>query len=138
MVDEGRGAIHRDRDNAAAARGGPLKRPALPAGATLAGLLQQLDKTQWLSAEDLRARQTEQLGRLVHQAARHSPHFGDRLARAGLKPDDVATPEGLRRLPVLTRRDIQAAGKSFYCATLPAIICRCTKRAPPARPENRW
>jgi len=123
MADEKHGASHRDTAPAPMRSGVEgLEWPPILTGraAVLAAFLHQLEQTQWLSARDVRARQSEQLALLVHHAARYSPQFQDRLARAGLKPDDIATPESLTRLPLLTRRDIQAAGGSFYCTELPS------------------
>ncbi len=88
-------------------------------GAVLAAFVHQLEATQWMSAATLGERQREQLGRLARHAFRHSKHFRDRLRRAGLKPDDLAAPGGLARLPALTRREIQTAGEAFYCAEVP-------------------
>jgi phenylacetate-CoA ligase len=88
--------------------------------ATLAALVQYLDETQWASAHDIAAEQHRQLGLLARHAARHSVQFRSRLSRAKLTADDLATPEGFRQLPVLTRRDVQSAGGDLYCTEVPA------------------
>ncbi len=87
--------------------------------ARLAALMQQLETTERLPPEALRARQLAQLGVLARHAAARSPHFQRRLRAAGLKPGDLATGEGLRRLPPLRRRDIQQAGADLYCRAVP-------------------
>jgi phenylacetate-CoA ligase len=91
-----------------------------PRAARLAALMKQLEATQWLPAAEMQARQHRHLVVVARHAARHSPHFRGRLAAAGLIPDDLATPEGLRRLPALRRRDVQKAGGSLYCDSVPA------------------
>jgi phenylacetate-CoA ligase len=88
--------------------------------ATLVSLVQHLDETQWMSAEDLATHQYRQLAALTKHAARHSRQFRERLSRARLTAEDLSTPDGLRQLPVLTRRDIQSAGADLFCAEVPA------------------
>jgi phenylacetate-CoA ligase len=87
--------------------------------ATLAALSRQFDDTQWLDPAALAALQFRQLGHVVAHCDRHSPHFHDRLRSAGLNPHDLLSPEGLRRLPVLTRRELQTA-EHVFCAEVPA------------------
>jgi phenylacetate-CoA ligase len=41
------------------------------------------------------------------------PFYRERFAAAGLRPDDVRTPEDYRRLPVLTKADIRARGAAL-------------------------
>jgi len=95
------------------------------AGATLSALLHHLEVTQWLPYGEIAARQYEQLGRLAAYAAQHSPHFKKRLDDAGLQPQELASAEGLRKLPPLTRRALQEAGKDFYCAQVPQTHMPC-------------
>ena len=87
--------------------------------ATLVALAREFEESQWLTAAEIEAKQHRQLVVLATHAAAHSPHFARRLAAAGLAPSDLATPEGLRRLPVLRRREIQQAGADFYCSAIP-------------------
>jgi phenylacetate-CoA ligase len=86
--------------------------------AVLAALMRQLDDTQWMDAASLTALQFRQLGQVAAHCDRHSPHFHERLRSAGLGPQDLLSPEGLRRLPVLTRRELQTA-ENVFCAELP-------------------
>jgi phenylacetate-CoA ligase len=86
--------------------------------AVLAAMLRQLDDSQWMTHESLVAMQYRQLGHLAAHCQKYSPRFRARLRRAGLKPDDLASPAGLRRLPVLHRRQLQRA-KDLYCDVLP-------------------
>ena len=95
--------------------------PAIPVGplASLVALARALEESQWLPAEEIARRQHLQLVSVATHAAAQSAHFGERLRAAGLTPADLGTPAGLRRLPVLRRRDIQPAGANFYCAAVP-------------------
>ncbi|NCC24393.1 MAG: phenylacetate--CoA ligase family protein, partial [Deltaproteobacteria bacterium] len=58
------------------------------------------------SPEDRRARKRKALNLAVERAVRHCPEFGDRLAKAGLKSDDVLDEEGFARIPALRKTDI--------------------------------
>jgi phenylacetate-CoA ligase len=87
-------------------------------GAALAALLRQLDSSQWMPQADIVSQQHRQLVMLAEHCAEFSPHFRRRLDSAGLQPDDLGTPQGLRRLPVLRRRDIQTA-TDLFCVEIP-------------------
>lgn len=95
--------------------------PPLLAGeaASLAALMHQLEATQWLGADALALRQYQQLVQTAAHAEIHSVHFRGRMQAAGLRAEQLATREGLRRLPVLGRRDIQAAGEALFCTQIP-------------------
>jgi len=96
--------------------------PALPAAAGAASqraVLRQLEETQRWPAERLRAAQLRQAGRLLDHAARHVPHYRERLAAAGHQAGRAPTPELWSRLPVLTRAEVQAAGSALVAARLP-------------------
>jgi phenylacetate-CoA ligase len=87
--------------------------------AALAALVFELDRTQWLGGEEIAAGQSRQLARLARHFAAHSPHFRERLAKAGVGADqlDVAR---LAELAPLTRREVQAAGEALNCPLPPA------------------
>lgn len=87
--------------------------------ALLASMLRQLDDTQWMTPESLTALQFHQLDRVLAHCEKYSPQFQRRLERAKLKRDDLLSPEGLRRLPVLRRRELQSA-TDLFCSELPA------------------
>jgi phenylacetate-CoA ligase len=87
--------------------------------AALAAMARQLDDSQWLPPETIAALQFRQLGLLAGHCVKYSPHFRRRLDAAGLKPQDLLSAAGLRRLPVLTRRDMQTA-RDLFCTQVPA------------------
>jgi|HubBroStandDraft_2_1064218.scaffolds.fasta_scaffold13946_2 phenylacetate-CoA ligase len=86
--------------------------------ATMEALIRLLDDTQWLSPDELAANQFRQLAIVIDHASRYSPHFKRRLAEAGLTPKDLISFEALRKLPLLTRRDLQGA-RDVYCTDVP-------------------
>jgi phenylacetate-CoA ligase len=92
---------------------------AVGAKAALVALLRQMEETQWLPREKIADLQFAQMGALAQHAARYSPNFRERLQKAGLTPADLVTAQGLKRLPPLTRRDIQDAGSALYCTEVP-------------------
>lgn len=90
-----------------------------PNAAMLMALSTQLESSQWLSAAIIAERQRQQLLAVITHAAEHSPYFRERLTAAGLSIEALVEPDGLRRLPVMTRRDIQAAGDLLFCNEVP-------------------
>src|SRR5262249_23131351 len=69
--------------------------------AELAAMLALFDRTQWMKRRELIAQQYGQLAILVEHLARESKQFAKRLADAGLTHGDIASEDGLRRLPPL-------------------------------------
>ena len=87
--------------------------------AALAVMVRQLEDSQWLVREALAALQFRQLAGLAAHCEKYSPLFRRRLRQAGLAAGDLASAEGLRRLPVLRRRELQGAG-DLFCEEVPA------------------
>ena len=87
--------------------------------ADLAALMYQLEQSQWLSAAAIAARQHGQLVATAAHAVAHSAHFRARMQTAGLRPEQLSSLEGLHRLPVMRRRDVQAAGEALFCTQIP-------------------
>ncbi len=96
--------------------------PSLSQGlsATLLSLLQQLESTQWWSAEQIAIAQNRQLEALLEHACAHSPHFFQRIQAAGLTTADLLNPEGFSALPVLRRADVQSHSQQMVCSEIPA------------------
>lgn len=85
----------------------------------LARLVQQFEASQWASPVGLAASQQRHLVTLAEYSARHSRYCARRLEAAGLSAADLGSAEGLARLPVMTRRDLQAAGADLHCRREP-------------------
>jgi len=90
--------------------------PAIPRGvnASLLAVLLQLEQSQWWPTERLRSEQCRQLKPLVAHAFRRVPFYRARCEQAGLSPDEISTPRGWQKLPLLTRRDVQLAGDQLH------------------------
>lgn len=86
-------------------------------------ILRQLERTQWASADELHAIQSEALGNLLRHAFANVPLYRRRFVDAGLHPDDIAGPEHLPRLPILDRDDARetTVERSSVAPPLPII-----------------
>lgn len=74
-------------------------------------IVESLEQSQWLTAEEIANKQTALLARIVNHHGQHTEHFKQRLAEQGLTAQDVSTLEGLKKLKPFTKRDIQQAAK---------------------------
>ena len=93
--------------------------PALPGpnGMALASLLLQFAHNQWLPAEAIAANQAGQLACLLAHAQATVPFYRDRLP-TGIAEDGPST-DAWRAIPLLTRREIQAAGATLQSVQPP-------------------
>lgn len=93
--------------------------PAIPgpAAASALAVLQQLEQSQWWRPEELQTMQFKQLRLLVAQAADNLPFYRQRFIEAGLAPGGELTMEQWRRLPILTRHDLQT--NDLRCPKVP-------------------
>ena len=94
--------------------------PALPApgGASVLALLFWLERTQWLTLEQLRAHQLQQLQVLVRHAMATVPYYRERWGAVY----DPATPlsfEQFAALPLLTRRELQEQFENLKSSKIP-------------------
>lgn len=67
----------------------------------------QLERSQWMTPEQIRAMQNERLQLIVSHAYNHVPFYRRRLDEAGIRPADVASIDDLAALPPLTKDDIR-------------------------------
>lgn len=58
--------------------------------------------------EEIRAWQNEQLRRIIDQAYNHTVYWKRIFDEHGLKPSDIRTVEDMKKLPILTKKDIFA------------------------------
>ena len=115
-MTKGSAILDQMRSNVAGISWPVITRDALAGFAALLGVI---DRTQWMKRRDIVTRQYAQLGALATHLAAHSNQFQGRLERAGLKPADLASEEGLRRLPLLRRRDLQIPPEELFCRSIP-------------------
>lgn len=65
--------------------------------------LQELERTEWCSLDELRALQDAELTKLLNHAYDHSPHYRRSFESRGLSPEDIRGVDDLAKLPLLTR-----------------------------------
>ena len=85
----------------------------------LMALLAELDRTMWLDNKEIETEQFKQLNLLLAHHMGHTPSFAARMLAAGLTAKDITDRDSLRKLPPLTRLDIQRAGDEFYSKHVP-------------------
>jgi phenylacetate-CoA ligase len=70
-------------------------------------LRRELERTQWLSAQQLQVQQTQRLKSFLARVGSSVPYYRDLFAQRGLDPARVAGVEDLQRLPLLTKATIR-------------------------------
>jgi phenylacetate-CoA ligase len=95
--------------------------PAVPAGdaAAIFAILDQLGQSQWWPPALLRQQQFRQLAALLAHAAATVPFHRARLDAAGWRPGVPLDEATWRRIPILTRRQIQEAGSVLDSTAVP-------------------
>jgi len=95
--------------------------PAMPGGAAtnLLALMYQLEQSQWWPPESLLEHQFRQLGAVVRHAFETAPFHRQRFEAAGLHPDRALTAEAWRRLPILTRKEVQQSFEALRSQRYP-------------------
>jgi phenylacetate-CoA ligase len=67
----------------------------------------ELQRTQWLSSDELEALQLEKLQQLVIHAYDHVPFYQQLYQNAGVEPQDIKSLNDFAALPFLTREDVR-------------------------------
>jgi phenylacetate-CoA ligase len=79
----------------------------------------QLAKMEWWTPDRILGFQLREVTALVDHAYRTVDFYRTRLETAGLLPGKPVTLEQWRKLPLLTRQDIQRAGKDLHSTAVP-------------------
>jgi phenylacetate-CoA ligase len=67
----------------------------------------ELERSQWLSQEELQQISWQKLKKLLDHAYTHVPFYCQRFQELGLTPQDIQTEADFRQLPFLTKEDIR-------------------------------
>ena len=78
-----------------------------PGGQQIRKRLQELDRTQWYSADELRAWQLVRIQKLIRYAYDHVPYYRDLYRRLDIHPEDVRNLQDFQALPFLTKEDVR-------------------------------
>jgi phenylacetate-CoA ligase len=89
-----------------------------PESALLGALMFQLESTQWWAAPQLLEHQLQQMAHVLKHAYDTVPFYRQRFDAVGWRPGAALTYDDWRKLPLLTRRDIQDAGTSLASNTI--------------------
>ncbi len=97
--------------------------PAIPSdvGAQALALQFQLERSQWMSPDDIRVAQFRQLQLVLDEAFRTIGHWADALRHIDFQPGNRLSFEQFTALPVLTRSDLQRLGNSLLNLNLAAL-----------------
>ncbi len=92
-------------------------------------MLAELERSQWLSVDDMALAQTRRLNRLLQVALAHSPWHATRLRAAGL--DDAVRAgavqiSDLNRLPTMDKRDARSHADQLMWREVPGGVFRYT------------
>lgn len=68
----------------------------------------ELDRTQWLPADEICKLQQSNLRRLIKHAYESVPYYRGIFKERNLSPDDIKQVEDLIKLPILTKREVNA------------------------------
>ena len=79
-----------------------------------------LQESQWWPHERMLSHQLELLGRLANHAHDTVALQRSRIDAAGIDPDAPLTLSDWRRLPILTRKDLQRVGEGLASSSVPA------------------
>ena len=77
-----------------------------------------LDESQTWSYDKMIEYQNDKLRRMVHLAYKEVPFWKKRMENLGITPDDIKTTDDLYRLPILTKEEVHAAGKTIINPTI--------------------
>jgi phenylacetate-CoA ligase len=76
--------------------------------------LRELERTQWLSSDELAERQWIKLKRLLSTAYEAVPYYRAQFDSAGIHPSAITSREELARLPILTKADLRREGDRLF------------------------
>ncbi len=70
-------------------------------------ILRQLEKSQWLSHDEILAYQTKKLRSLIEHAYHNVPYYKEIMDEINIRPEDIKSVEDIKYLPILTKKKIR-------------------------------
>ena len=90
--------------------GRSLARSAAREGHAFRRMREEIERTQWLAGDALRDFAFRHLRSTIEAAAADVPYWRALFKRLELSAHDMALPDGLAELPLLTKAEVRAAG----------------------------
>jgi len=75
--------------------------------------LAELEQSQWWSKEKLEQLQCERLQRLISYVSKGVPYYQKVFAQYGINPNQIQTPADLKKLPMLSKKDVKINTKEL-------------------------
>lgn len=97
-------------------------RRILREGRTFKAMAARIGETQWWPEHELREFQSRTLRAIVESAARHVPFYRDRYRSLHLDAQAWDFPEAVARLPLLSKDEVRAAGRSMISERKPGPL----------------
>lgn len=96
--------------------------PGIPsvAAAAMLAILEQMEATQWWSAQELDRHQRRQLHALLRHAVAHVPYYGGEPPAPAAEAAGEVEPSQWTQLPVLTRSEVQEHFEALCSRDIPA------------------
>jgi phenylacetate-CoA ligase len=76
----------------------------------------QLRRDQWKNLEELKKKQLKRLKAIIKHAYYNVPFYHKAFLSLGIRPDDIKTFEDLKKLPIVSKNDIQKNYEKFITA----------------------
>jgi phenylacetate-CoA ligase len=80
---------------------------------------QSLESTQWLGPQELQRSHLAQVRQVLAHAVAQVPHYRERFSELGIVPAAVQSFDDLRRLPFVSKAEVQRNPMAFRSVTLP-------------------
>lgn len=77
-------------------------------------MLRDLEQTQWLPASAIARREAAALRKMLEYAGTHCTFYRERFRASRFDAATAVLPEGLARLPILTKDDVRERGAELY------------------------
>jgi len=83
-----------------------------------------LDRTQWLSEEELADIQLRLLKKMVIHAEQYVPYYQAVMKQQGFTASDIRSLADIKRFPILTKQNVLEAGDALVSRAYPKVLLR--------------
>ena len=96
---------------------------SVPIGRRFVNYLNEMERVQWYSTEELLARSEERLGTLLKHAAESVPLYRELYQQRGLNADALRSINDLQQLPIFTKSDYRKCEpETLFATNVPASL----------------